>query len=137
MIWGLLLATQSFANDLPLRPEPPMSVPGECHEAISLTPGVSVDCSALALPLSTAADLLATEKWADHLYSKSTLLLAESDYELQLAEWRIEFLETELVVAQQPVPVLQRTETHLAIGLLGGVIVTVGAGWALSEVSDE
>ena len=94
-----------------------------------------MDCSALALPLSTAADLLATEKWADHLYSKSTLLLAESDYELQLAEWRIEFLETELVVAQQPVPVLQRSETHLAIGLVGGVIVTVGAGWALSEVS--
>ena len=135
MIWGLLLATQSFANDLPLRPEPPMSVPGECSETISLAPGVSVDCTAVALPLSVAADLLATEKWADHLYSKSSLLLAESDYELQLAEWRIEFLETELVVAQQPVPVLQRTETHLAIGLLGGVIVTVGAGWALSEVS--
>ena len=78
---------------------------------------------------------MATEKWADHLYSKSSLLLSEKDYEIQLAEWRIEFLETELVVAQQPVPVLQRTETHLAIGVVGGVIVTVGAGWALSEVS--
>ena len=135
MIWGLLLATQSFANDLPLRPEPPMAVPGECSEAFDLAPGVSIDCIAVALPLSAVADLLATEKWADHLYFKSTLLLAEKDYEFQLAEWRIEFLETELVVAQLPIPVLQRSETHLAIGLVGGVIVTVGAGWALSEVS--
>ena len=133
MIW--LLSSVLWANELPLRPEAPIPVPGECSETISLSPGVSVDCTALALPVSVAADLLATEKWADHLYSKSSLLLAESDYELQLAEWRIEFLETELVVAQQPVPVLQRSETHLAIGLGGGVIVTVGAGWALSEVS--
>jgi hypothetical protein len=133
MIW--LLSSVLWANELPLRPEAPVPVPGECAESISLSPGVSIDCNALAIPISTAADLLATEKWADHLYSKSTLLLSEKDYELQLAEWRIEFLETELVVAQQPVPVLQRTETHLAIGVVGGVIVTVGAGWALSEVS--
>jgi len=135
MMWGLLWMAQSFANDLPLRPEPPMPVPGECSEAISLAPGVSVDCKAVALPLSTVADLLATEKYADHLFSTSKLLLAEQHYELQLAQYRIEFLETELTVARQPIPVLQRTETHLAMGVLGGIAVTVGAGWALSEVS--
>ena len=135
MMWGLLLMAQSFANDLPLRPEPPMPVPGECSEAISLAPGVSVDCKSVALPLSTVADLLAVEKYSEHLFSTSKLLISEQHYELQLAQYRIEYLETELTVARQPIPVLQRTETHLAMGVLGGIALTVSAGWALSEVA--
>ena len=135
MMWGLLWMAQSFANDLPLRPEPPMPVPGECSEAISLAPGVSVDCKSVALPLSTVADLLAVEKYSEHLFSTSKLLISEQHYELQLAQYRIEYLETELTVARQPIPVLQRTETHLAMGVLGGIALTVSAGWALSEVA--
>ena len=135
MMWGLLLMAQSFANDLPLRPEPPMPVPGECSEATSLSPGVSVDCKSVALPLSTVADLLAVEKYSEHLFSTSKLLISEQHYALQLAQYRIEYLETELTVARQPIPVLQRTETHLAMGVLGGIALTVSAGWALSEVA--
>ena len=133
MFW--LFTSLLLAAELPERPAPPAPIDGECVDAHSLEPGQSVDCKAVAMPLSAVADLLAVEKYADYLFAKSKLLLAEQYYESRLAKYRIEYLETELTVARQPIPVLKRTEVHLAMGVLGGIAVTIGAGFALSEVS--
>ena len=136
MIW--LLVGMAFALEPPSRPEPPAPISGECPEAFSVTPGSrdNPDCSAVALPLSVAADLYATEKWAEHLAARYRLDTAELELSVQMADWKAEQLQ-QMLEAERAQPVVQRPGVHVAMGLVGGVVVTVGAGWALKQVSND
>ena len=73
----LLLSQLALAADAPKRPEPPKPVAGQCKRVYGINEGqqlptsLVVDsgfaaCSAVAVPLSDYADLLATEEWAKH-----------------------------------------------------------------------
>ena len=134
MVW--LLVGTALALEPPSRPEPPQPIPGECPESFSVTPGSrdATDCTAVALPLSVAADLYATEKWAEHLEARYRLDTAELELSVQMADWKSEQLQL-MLDAERSQPVVQRPGVHVAMGLVGGVIVTVGAGWALSQVA--
>jgi hypothetical protein len=136
MIW--LLVGTAFALEPPSRPEPPQPVSGECPEAFSVTPGSrdNPDCSAVALPLSVAADLYATEKWAEHLAARYRLDTAELELSVQMADWKVDQLQ-QLLEAERAQPVVQRPGIQVAMGLVGGVVVTVGAGWALQQVAND
>ena len=136
MIW--LLVGTAFAIEPPVRPEPPQPVPGECPEAFSVTPGSrdNPDCSAVALPLSVAADLYATEKWAEHLEARYRLDTAELELSVQMADWKSQQLQ-QMLDAERAEPIVQRPGVHVAMGLVGGVVVCIGTGWALTQVAGQ
>lgn len=137
MLLWLLMGT-ALALEPPTRPEPPAPVSGECPEAFSVTPGSrdNPDCTAVALPLSVAADLYATEKWAEHLAARYRLDTAELELSVQMADWKAEQLQ-QMLESERNQPILQRPGVHVAIGLVGGVVVTVGAAWALQQVAND
>ena len=137
MLLWLLMGT-ALALEPPTRPEPPAPVSGECPEAFSVTPGSrdNPDCSAVALPLSVAADLYATEKWAEHLAARYRLDTAELELSVQMADWKAEQLQ-QMLESERNQPIVQRPGVHVAMGLIGGVVVTVGAGWALQQVAND
>jgi hypothetical protein len=136
MIW--LLVGMAFALEPPSRPEPPAPISGECPESFSVTPDSrdNPDCTAVALPLSVAADLYATEKWAEHLAARYRLDTAELELSVQMADWKSGQLQ-QMLESERNQPILQRPGVHVAIGLVGGVVVTVGAGWALQQVAND
>jgi len=103
-----------------------------------VTPGSrdNPDCSAVALPLSVAADLYATEKWAEHLAARYRLDTAELELSVQMADWKAEQLQ-QMLESERNQPIVQRPGVHVAMGLVGGVVVTVGAGWALQQVAND
>ena len=85
----------SFAGNLPAKPDPTATVPGECRASVGVTQGTSISpslidesglarCSFIAEPLSSFADLLAMESHAEHirqLYVTDTnRLQAEVEY---------------------------------------------------------
>ena len=136
MLW--LLVGTALALEPPVRPEPPAPVSGECPASFSVTPGSrdNPDCSAVALPLSVAADLYATEKWAEHLAARYRLDTAELELSVQMADWKAEQLQ-QMLESERNQPIVQRPGVHVAMGLVGGVVVTVGAGWALQQVAND
>jgi len=134
MIW--LLFSTALAIEPPARPEPPQPVPGECPEAFRVTPGLrdATDCAAVALPLSVAADLYATEKWAEHLEARYRIDTAELELSVEMAEWKSAQLQ-QMLDAERAEPIVQRPGVHVAMGLVGGVVVCIGTGWALAQVA--
>ena len=134
MLW-LLLSSLAFA-DLPERPEPPKSIAGQCSKNFALTKGrplpaeLSADvsftrCSAVAVPLSDYADLLATEKWGLATYKIASIEIASIEME---RDWYKNRLEGEL----KPKPWLDRPSTQRWLGRIETMvvvgIVTAGLG---------
>ena len=136
MIWWLVGV--ALALEPPEKPAPAAPVDGECPEAYSVTPGRDVpECAAVALPLSVAADLYAIEKWSEHLEARYRIDTAQLESKLEMEQWRTDQLQQMLDLERQSQPVVQRPGVHVAVGLVGGVVVTVGAGWALQQVDDD
>ena len=134
MLW-LLLSSLAFA-DLPERPEPPKPIAGQCSKNLALTKGrplpaeLSADvsfarCSAVAVPLSDYADLLATEKWGVGAYKIANIKISSLEME---RDWYKDRLEDEL----KPKPWMDRPSTQRWLGRVETIaivgIVTVGLG---------
>ena len=136
ILW--LLTASALAMEPPPRPDVPEPVSGECPAAFSVTPGSrdDPDSHAVALPLSVAADLYATEKWAEHLEARYRLDTAELELSVEMADWKTAQLQ-QMLDAERAEPIVQRPGVHVAMGLVGGVVVCIGTGWALTQVAGQ
>ena len=134
MFW-ILLSSLALA-DLPERPDAPDPIAGQCAKNIALNKGrplpaeLSVDvsftyCSAVAVPLSEYADLLATEKWGVSAYKIANIEI--SSLEMQ-RDWYKNRLEDQL----KPKPWIDRPSTQRWLGRIETIvivgIVTAGLG---------
>ena len=119
----------SFGAEPISRPEPIEQVEGECLKVYPLrkgqplptsiaSPSGSSPCSAVVVPLSDYADLLATEKWAKAVSSQYRIDTTALEADI---EWDKKKLEEE----SKPPPFLERPATQRWFGRLE-TLVTVG-----------
>ena len=122
--------------DLPLRPEAPAAVLGECSKVFSIDEGrplpelfrispSSSPCSGLVVPLSDYADLLNTEKWAKVISAQHTLDI--SDLQMQ-----VDWYKERLLIESAPPPWMEKPATQRWFGRIETIvivgIVTSGLG---------
>ena len=111
------------------RPAVPALVSGECLKNIPLRRGEDIppmiiarsglsSCSAVIVPLSQYADLLATEKWGEAVSQQYRVDVAALEME---RDWYKKKLEREM----EPLPFLERPATQRWFGRLE-TLVTVG-----------
>ena len=135
-----ILASTAKAADPPPRPDVPEPVEGECAETHGIDRGDSIPgwlvssqggaaCSAIVVPLSSYQDLLLTEAWAEHLARSYTL-------DTMAMEWKLEWYQAELTRATEPVPLIQRTGTIVAMGAVVGIVGVMSAAWTLRAVGE-
>jgi len=130
-LMALMFSGPALCGDtkLPIpRPKAPTAIDGQCARNFGINKGRSLPplvlnggvaaCSAVGVPLSDHADLLATEKWAEALAARYLLDVAELTHE---RDWYKAKLEKEL----EPVPWLERPSTQRWFGRLE-TLVTVG-----------
>ena len=126
---GLLMSGPALSKDALPRPESPAPVAGQCDRNLPISEGRplprglllqsgSASCSAVAVPLSDYADLLATEKWGEAVAAQYRLDVTELEHE---RDWYKTKLEEEL----KPKPWLERPSTQRWLGRLE-TLLTVG-----------
>ena len=130
----LLLLQSALAADAPERPEPPKQVAGQCERVYAINEGQQLptslvvdsgfaSCSAVAVPLSDYADLLATEEWAKHVAQR---------YEIDTTaiERDLNWYKAKLEEVNRPVPWMERPATQRWFGRIEtlSVVVVVSAG---------
>jgi len=129
---ALLISKPALGSDVPItRPEAPKASAGQCGKNIALTKGKSVPlilastgprpaltCSAVAVPLSDYADLLATEQWANAVAARYKL-------DTTLLETELDWYKKQLEEESKPPPFLERPGTQRWFGRLE-TLVTVG-----------
>ena len=124
-----LLTAFAWGSELPERPAPPKVVDGQCKKSYGITEGqplpsalaVSVNsavCSAVAVPLSDYADLLATEEWA-------TLVATRYQIDTSDLERERDWYKARLEEASKPPPFMERPTTQRWFGRIE-TLVTVG-----------
>ena len=128
MLVFLLISSIALGNDLIPRPEAPQAVDGECDKTYPLRKGQPVpsilaypsgaSCSGLVVPLSSYADLLATEKWAEAISAQYGIDVAALEAD---RDWYKKKLEEE----SKPLPFLERPGTQRWFGRIE-TLVTVG-----------
>jgi hypothetical protein len=141
MLLSLIITGPAFGGDVPIkRPEPPAPVAGQCAKNFALTKGKPLPtalvyqpsnpllaCSAVAVPLSDYADLLATESWAKAVASQYEL-------DTKLMEAELDWYKKQLDQQLQPPPFLERPATQRWMGrletLVTVAVVAVGLGAA-------
>ena len=122
-----LLSTLAFAADPPMRPELPQPVVGQCDKNYGLTKGQplpstlvgesgSAACSAVVVPLSNYADLLATEEWAKLLAKRYQIDTVELERE---TDW----YKAKLEEANQPVSWMDKPSTQRWFGRIETIVV--------------
>ena len=134
-----MLSSAVHAEDkysLPLRPEVPTPVMGECEKVFAIDEGrplpelfrispSSSPCSGLVVPLSDYADLLGTEKWAKAINAQYKIDISALKME---RNWYKDKLDAEL----KPEPWMERPETQRWFGRIETIvvvgIVTAGLG---------
>jgi hypothetical protein len=132
MIW---LLTGAFAAEPPPRPEPNTPQMGDCQQTSPIMPDESILCTALAIPPSDLADLLADQQWAFLLRDKYRLDTAQLEAEKATLDWKIEYLESELAHSRQPLPLRERPGFWLGVGTTAGLTLTIGSAWAMGQVA--
>lgn len=126
----ILVALALAADD---RPAPATPVPGDCQAVEVLRPGPTTrTCSSLSIPPAEYADLLALEAWGEHMADVRRLESAACADDLERVAERADYWRT---LAERPAPAALPPAAWLGIGVLGGVAITVGAGWALGQVA--
>ena len=129
VIVGFLASGPVLGKDPLPRPEAPAPVSGQCERNLPISEGRplprglqlssgAAPCSAVAVPLSDYADLLATEKWGEAVSAQYRLDVTELEHE---RDWYKTKLEEEL----KPKPWLERPSTQRWFGRLE-TLVTVG-----------
>lgn len=138
----LLLCAPVLADPLasttpiPAAPVRPPDHAGDCTAKAAAPAGAPPrSCDAISVPPSYLAHLEATRVYADqlqlHLVAAQAVADADSRSCADALAWR------DQVIADQrrPVPLLQRPGVQVGVGVVGGALLTVGAGWALGQVS--
>ena len=135
MMLYLLLSSLAWA-DLPTKPEPPSPILGQCSKIFAINKGQSLpvelfadpstaSCSAVAVPLSDYADLLAIETWGNSTYKLSSIEISKLKME---RDW----YKDQLSDALKPKPWLDRPGTQRWLGRIETIvivgIVTAGLG---------
>ena len=138
LIAGLLASGPAMGEDLLPRPKTPAPVSGQCDRNLPISegrplprglllPSGSASCSAVAVPLSDYADLLATEKWGESVAAQYRLDVTQLKQE---RDWYKAKLQEEL----KPTPWLERPSTQRWLGRLETLatvgVVAVGLGAA-------
>ena len=128
VLFGLAWAQEPLPA-LPERPEPPVSVPGHCIEAVGLQEGAEAPCTGTLLPPSDLADLLATEAWAEAIearYRTDTAYLQWHVNQAQLErDWWRARAEEMAALQSEPEPWHLRPGAQRAMGA-ATVILSVG-----------
>lgn len=135
---GLFVSGPAFSKDPLPRPKTPAPVSGQCDRNLPISegrplprglllPSGSASCSAVAVPLSDYADLLATEKWGESVAAQYRLDVTQLKQE---RDWYKAKLQEEL----KPTPWLERPSTQRWLGRLETLatvgVVAVGLGAA-------
>ena len=129
VIVGFLASSPALGKDLLPRPKTPTPVTGQCDRNLPISegrplprglqlPSGSASCSAVAVPLSDYADLLATEKWGEAVAAQYRLDVTQLEQE---RDW----YKTKLQEEMKPKPWLERPSTQRWLGRLE-TLVTVG-----------
>ncbi len=136
MILSLLVGVVLAVPPVPERPAPPAKVKGECRVNFPISqgrslpdglvsPSVLANCSAVAVPLSQYADLLANERWGLAIEKRYKL---DTTYLMRERDWYQSRLNDEL----SPKPFLDRPSTQRWLGRIETLvivgIVTAGLG---------
>ena len=139
----LFLLGTALAGDLINRPDAPPAVDGECEKSYPIRMGQSLPnalvprspnaaCSAVAVPLSHYADLLATEVWAETIAQQHSIAVAALEME---RDW----YKTRLEEETQPPRFIDRPSTQRVLGRIETLItvsivaVSVGAAYHYSN----
>ena len=130
-VLALTFSSSALCKDIELpvpRPKAPAAIDGQCARNFGINKGRALPplllngtvaaCSAVGVPLSDYADLLATEKWSEALATRYLLDVAELTHD---RDWYKAKLEKEL----EPTPWLERPSTQRWFGRLE-TLVTVG-----------
>ena len=141
ILLALLLTGPAFGGDVPIaRPDPPAPITGQCAKNFALTKGKAIPaalvyqpdnplvaCSAVAVPLSDYADLLATESWANAVASQYKL-------DTRLMEAELDWYKKQLDEQLKEPPFLERPATQRWLGrletLVTVAVVAAGLGAA-------
>ena len=129
VIVGLLSSGPVLGKDTLPRPEAPAPVSGQCERNLPISKGRplphglqlssgAASCSAVAVPLSDYAVLLATEKWGESVSAQYRLDVAQLEQE---RDW----YKVKLQEEQKLPPFLERPGTQRWFGRLE-TLVTVG-----------
>jgi hypothetical protein len=138
LLISLILASANAEDKyfLPLRPETPAPVIGECKKVFAIDEGrplpelfrispSSSPCSGLVVPLSDYADLLNTEKWAEAISAQHSL-------DISVLQMEVDWYKTRLELEIQPLPWLERPSTQRWLGRIETIVivgvVTAGLG---------
>lgn len=134
-LWlALVMFGGAHAADLPAAPQRPGSVQGECLDAVELQPGIGRPCLSVSLPVSDVAWYLTVETDWQKIRDLYRIDVAACEFETESAEMRAEWANSQLELALQPVPILERPGTQVAFGVVAGVVVTMAAASALQKV---
>ena len=137
-LWLVLaIVGGAHAADLPAKPQRPPSVQGECLDAVELQPGIGRPCLSVSLPVSDVAWFLAVETDWQKIRDLYRIDIAACEFETQGAELRAEWANSQLELALQPVPILERPGAQVAFGVVAGVLVTMAAAGALQKVAED
>ena len=127
----------AHAADLPEKPERPDSVQGECLDAREITAGKTRDCLSISMPVSDVAWYLTVETDWQKIRDLYRIDVAACEFETQSAQMRAEWANSQLQLALEPVPFLERPGTQVAFGVVAGVVVTMASASALQKVSGD
>ena len=137
-LWlALVMLGGAHAAGLPAKPQRPPSVQGECLDAVELQPGIGRPCLSVSLPGSDVAWYLSVETDWQKIRDLYRIDVAACEFETEHAEMRAEWANSQLQLAMQPVPILERPGTQVAIGVVAGVLVTMAAAGALQKVAED
>lgn len=136
MMMFLLLLPHAAAD--PLIPAAPVRQPdhaGDCTAKAAAPAGATRDCDAISTPPSYLAYLEAERVYSQQLRLHLVATQAEAAADARSCTEALDWRDQVIADQRQPVPVLQRPGVQVGLGVVGGAALTVGAGWALGQVS--
>ena len=134
LIVACVAAAPATAADIPDRPEPAPRVAGECPAAFDVEDGDTVGCRGVVLPRSMATDYLNASTHLDRIEGDYRITSARYEHDIEVLQWQADYIAEELARCRTPLPFWTRPGTQIAVGVLGGVSLTVAAGWSPSLV---
>jgi hypothetical protein len=134
-----LIIGVALASDPPQLPEPSQPVSGECFESHALEEGLPIPddlvdgqvaaCTAVVVPTSNLASLLAIRSYNEGLRDKYRL-------DTTSLEGEVANLNTELNRLNEPTPFFEQARTQKWIGVVEGVVIGIAAVYALQLVTE-
>ena len=128
-------AASDDTDRVPAAPERPADQDGDCRAKRGAPAGSARDCAAVSVPPSYLAHLESTRVYSErlrlHLVGAAAVCAAGARSAADSIAWR----DAEIARLQVPTPFLQRSGTHVGLGVLGGAALTVAAGWALGQAA--